>query len=213
MKTRILIFSVLMILLLNGCIVKSLHRFYHEEDVIYDEAILGTWVDEDYTRWVISQYTFGKGFMQADSTDNSYLVELYEDSLAPVQFNVHMFEVEGKKYLDFMPLRDNGDYGLLDMHLVSTHSLAMVDYDKAGNVTISWFAEEWLSSLFEENRVKIAHEVVKNPGINTDTFFVLTASTNELQKFIKKYGNRETTADCDKNDHDHFMCTQLKKVN
>lgn len=212
MKTRILISLALLVFLLNGCIVKSLHQFYHEEDVIYDEEILGAWLDDEYTRWVISPYTYSKVFLGSDTTDNSYLVELYEDSLVPIQFNAHMFEVDGKKYLDFMPLRDDDNYDLLEMHLVPTHSLAMIDYDKNGNMTISWFAEEWLKKLFEENRVKIAHEIVEDPGIKTDSEYVLTASTDELQKFILKYGNRETPDKCEENDNDYFMCTQLTKI-
>jgi hypothetical protein len=56
-------------------------------------------------------------------------------------------------------------------------------------VQIKWFNEEWLGSLFEQNRIKISHETVKNEsGKETDNFYLLTASTDELQKFILKYG-------------------------
>ena len=210
MKTRILIFSAIMAFLLNGCIVKSIHQFYHEENVIFEEALLGSWDDDDNTRWVIKPFTFSKGFMKEDSIDNSYLVELYEDSLNPVKFNAHLFQVDGKKYLDFLPLRDDQNEGFLDLHLVSAHSLAMIDYDEKGILAISWFDEEWLGKLFEENRVKIAHEVVNSSAIDIGTEYILTASTEELQKFILKYGNPEDASRCEENDN--LMCVRLTRI-
>lgn len=210
MKTRATVYAILLALILNGCIVKSLHQFYHEENVIYDEALLGTWLDDDHTRWVISPYTFSKGFMHGDTTDNSYLVEFYEDSLVPAKFNAHLFEVEGRKYLDFLPLRENRYDGLLDAHLLTTHSLALIDYEDNGQVTISWFDEEWLNNLFEENRVKIAHEKITGAAGELGSEYVLTASTSELQKFIAKYGDPGSDRRCD--DNDNFMCVQLTKT-
>jgi len=144
MKTRILILAAILALLFNGCIVKSLHQFYDEDEVIFEDALLGTWQDDDKIRWEISPFMFSKGFMKGDSTDNSYLVELYEDSINPVKFNAHLFQVDGKKYLDFVPLREDRYDGLLDMHLVSAHSLAFIDYTESNKLTISWFNEEWL---------------------------------------------------------------------
>lgn len=209
MKTRILIFASLLLFVLSGCIVKSLHQFYQEDDVIYDNTLLGSWLDEDSTLWVIKPYTFAVGFMKGDSIDNSYLVELYEDANEPQKFNAHLFELGGKKYLDFRPLRDDRYDDFLDVHLISAHSLALIEINDQGSLTIGWFNEDWLGKLFEENRVKISHEVVKGESPSEGSEYVLTASTDELQKFILKYGVPGENGLCV--DDDNFLCIQLTR--
>jgi len=47
-------------------------------------------------------------------------------------------------------------------------------------MTIWRFNPDWLEKLFDENRIRISHE-------NVGDQIVLTASTEELQKFIAKY--------------------------
>jgi len=209
MKTRILIFASLFLFVLSGCIVKSLHQFYQEEDVIYDNTLLGSWLDEDSTLWVIKPYAFAVGFMKGDSIDNSYLVEFYEDANEPQKFNAHLFELGGKKYLDFRPLRDDRYDDFLDVHLISAHSLALIEINDQGSLTIGWFNEDWLGKLFEENRVKISHEVVKGEAPSEGSEYVLTASTEELQKFILKYGVPGENGLCV--DDDNFLCIQLTR--
>lgn len=210
MKARKVIFLSALVLMMNSCIVKSLHKFYFEDDVVFDEMLIGTWLDEDDTRWEIRQHQFSKGFMKGDSLDNSYLVELYEDSLDPVRFNVHLFFIDGNKYLDFLPIRDDRYDGLYDMHMIGSHSIAMINKKSDGEITISWFDEEWLHQLFEENRVKIAHEKVSNPNWREESEYVLTAGTGELQKFIRKYGAPEHLFACD--DNDNLICVNLKRI-
>jgi len=209
MKTRALIWLAALLLILNSCVVKSLHQFYEEEDVVWDESLLGSWVDEDGSRWVIKPFTFPTGLMKEDSTDNSYLVELYEDTLDAQRFNVHLFRLNGRMYLDFKPILGDREDDFLHIHLVPTHSLALVDRDEQGRWAIGWFNEEWLNRLFQENRIKISHEVVKgNPGGGGDQY-VLTASTDELQKFIQKYGLPGEKPFC--SDEDNFLCVRLTK--
>ena len=72
------------------------------------------------------------------------------------------------------------------MHHFPTHTLARIGKDKDG-IMLYWYGEEWLTDLFEQNRIKIHHETVDiSPGY---TRHVLTAQTDELQKFITKYAN------------------------
>lgn len=210
MKTRALVLWTLIALLMTGCIVKSLHPFYNEENVIYDKSLLGSWTDEDSARWEIRPFAFPKGFMKEDSLDNSYLVILYEEEKEPAKFNAHLFKVGDNMYLDFVPLRNDRDEGFFDLHLISAHSLALVSNPSPEKLSIAWFNEEWLGKLFEENRVKISHEVVMSAGGNTGKEYILTASTDELQKFILKYANPREDDPCV--DNDNFLCVQLTKT-
>lgn len=189
MKTRKIILIGILATMMSGCLVKSLHPFYAESDVIYKPELTGKWLDDDSSKWVISRFTISKGLFKGDSLDNSYLVEMYEDTTRPSKFNVHLFSINGLLYLDFLPIRDKGEQEFYDFHLVPAHSLARVRFDSNDRMTISWFNEEWLNKLFEENRVKISHEVILSDETGYGKQYVLTASTSELKKFIVKYGN------------------------
>ena len=70
-------------------------------------------------------------------------------------------------------------------HHIPVHTLARVQYN-SDSILLYWFAEEWLTELFEENRIRIKHETVESGDYARH---VLTASTDDLQKFIKKYVN------------------------
>ena len=207
MKTRNTILIFILGLLMSSCLVKSLHSYYKESDVIYKPELLGTFTDADGAVWEISRYSFSKGFMEGDSIDNSYLVEMYEDSRHKSRFNVHLFKLDGVSYLDFAPIRPDRPEVLTELHLVPTHSIARIEVISDDELIISWFDEEWLTKLFEENRVKIAHEVVTTTDVLQPTEYVLTAGTEELQKFIIKYGNTELPVDCGENKS--FSCTKL----
>ncbi len=86
-----------------------------------------------------------------------------EDSLPTSKFNAHLFQLNEKYYLDFAPIRDDDNENMQNLHLVSTHSIARIKFQQNGEVKISWFNENWLAELFEENKIKISHEVI-NPG-------------------------------------------------
>ena len=77
---------------------------------------------------------------------------------------------------------------MIDIHMIPAHTIARIDFVSEDEVVIAWFNEDWLKDLFEENRVKIDHEVIRTAEENFSKEYVLTASTDELQKFIIKYG-------------------------
>ncbi|MCF8302151.1 MAG: hypothetical protein K9I94_02670 [Bacteroidales bacterium] len=210
MKAKSIILIGIMGLLFSGCLVKSLHPYYEERDVVFKPELLGSYMDADETAWKISRYSFSKGFMKGDSIDNSYLVEMQQkDAKRVSRFNVHLFELEGINYLDFAPIREDRDEVLMELHLVPAHSIAQIEIISDNEITISWFEEEWLTDLFKENRVKIAHEVITYTDELEPTQYVLTAGTSELQKFLIKYGKTKLPAECD--EYNSVSCTTLKR--
>ena len=50
------------------------------------------------------------------------------------------------------------------------------------NLIFYWFDPDYFADLIEQNKVKISH-------IDNDGEILITASTDELQKFVKKYGS------------------------
>jgi len=189
MKTKLIILTGILAMMMSSCLVKSLHPFYTEKDLIYKPELIGTWLGKDSTTWEISQHKVFNGFLKDEKPTPGYDI-VYTDQKGTSKFLAHLFNAGGYLYLDFY-LPDLEGPDLAVMHLVPAHTLAGVEL--SGNqITIKWYNEEWLVKLFNDNRIRIAHERIpfdldeKNP----DNFqVVLTAPTADLQKFISKYGN------------------------
>jgi len=190
-----LIFSFFIILNLSGCFIKALHPFYHRDDLIFDDAFLGSWYDQDSDRWEIIQHKGSKGFMKGDTLYQSYLVKLTEGEFQD-EFIVHMFNLNTDTYLDFYPLLENNNSpwhaedrnsDLFNYHILPTHTLAGFYKKNDSLIYVKWFNEEWLKMLFEQRRIKISHEIIERD--KNDKTYVLTANTDELRKFVLKYGN------------------------
>lgn len=190
-----LVLSLFVILNLSGCIVKALHPFYKDNDLVFDQNFLGSWYDQDSSKWEIVQYKSSKGFMKGDSLYKAYRVCLSENNIQN-EFIVHMFKLGGDTYLDFYPVM-NGDNklcqteekntDLYNYHIVPTHTLAKFFTKNDSLVYVKWFNEDWLKRLFEQRRIKIAHEEIEQG--KHDKTYILTATTGELRKFVLKYGN------------------------
>ena len=52
-------------------------------------------------------------------------------------------------------------------------------------IVLTEFDNDRLIKLFQQNRIRLPHEI---PGEDED-YVVITASTDELQKFITRYAN------------------------
>ena len=189
MKTKLIILSALLAVIMSGCLVKSLHPFYTDKDVVYKPELTGRWAGEDSASWEIRQHKSFAGFMKDEKFTPAYDITL-TDKKGTSKFLAHLFTVDKQLYIDFY-LPDVEGQDLAVMHLIPAHTLAKVEL-APNQITIKWYNEEWLVKLFNENRVRIGHERIpfdldeKNP----DNFeVVLTAPTADLQKFIAKYGN------------------------
>ncbi len=190
MKTRIVLLSLLLIFLLQGCLVKSLHPFFTDKDLIFKKELIGNWTDKDSAAWEIRQHMRFTGLFKPDAPDNSYDIAL-TDNKGTSHYIAHLFRLEDHLYLDFLPVDISCQNDLAGLHLVATHTLAKVDLS-GGKIIIGWYNEEWLTGLFNKNKIRIAHERVPSDTDQRDPEsmqIILTAQTEELQKFIIKYGN------------------------
>lgn len=190
MKKKSIIILALIAICLQGCVVKSIYPFYKESDVVYNKALEGTWYDQDKNKWMIHQNPY---------KPNSYELH-YSKNSREVALIGHLFKIDDVMYFDMIASEDNSeDMPIFDVHLVPTHSIAKIDKLTNQNVVIKWFNEEWLRKMFVENRIKIRHEMIydENPKSEDDGIYLLTASTEELQAFVAKYGNNDDAFDSD----------------
>jgi hypothetical protein len=193
MKRSKVIILILALTAMSSCLVSSLHPFYKEEDKYFDDSMVGNWYDEDSCIWTIRPNMVSREFMKPKEPDGSYKITYYEDQESISHLTATLFQLNRVDYVDFMPDLNEEHFtsDLTSYHHIPVHTLARVQYSK-DSILLYWYGDEWLNELFEQNRIRIKHETVENHDYDRQ---VLTASTDELQKFIKKYANDPKTSE------------------
>ena len=192
LKTVILICCLVV---LNSCIVKSLQPFYTTESIAYQKDFVGKWIDNKKHTWEV--ISFKKAFLEENKTSKiseedkaifekykeGYFVALTKKDEESV-FLTMPFIVDGQLFMDFIPFNyEDLTDDLVSQHLLNTHSVAKIDKEE-NNLKITWLDEDRLKDLFKKDLLKLKHETV-----GFDESFVLTASSEELHRFLKKYIN------------------------
>lgn len=200
---RTVIFTALFMtaFLLSGCFLKSVHPLVKEEDSIVVPGLEGRWESSE-ERWTFarSREYFPSSISSddedlffningEDSTDiegmKGYLM-IHEDiggsSVDSTFFMTYFVNLGDNLFLDLYPL-DLRESSLYTNHFIPIHTFAKVEL-KSDSLDIRLFKDSWIEDQIKDNRVRIKHEKVED-GV------LITASTEELQKFIIKYGNIE----------------------
>jgi hypothetical protein len=193
MKHSKLIILILAMTAMSSCLVSSLHPFFKAKDKYFDTTMVGYWIDGDSCIWTILPNMVSAGFMEAEKHDSSYVITYYEDEEKYAALTGTLFRLNDVDYVDFIPdpSEDHCTSDMTTYHHVPVHTLARVQYNK-DSILLYWYADEWLNELLEQNRIRIQNETI--PGYDSDRH-VLTAPTDELQKFIRKYANDPKTSE------------------
>ena len=195
MKTKFIV-SLMAFVLFSSCIVKSLHPFYTSDKIAYNKNIVGTWIDSKKGKWEIvsfkdewekeskSQTKITKEDREAYERFKDAYVINYKKSDKQGDFIVVPFEIYGDLFLDFTPFYYDTDElnGLVAQHLLKTHSAAKIEFTNNGGFDIKFLSEEKVKPLFNDNKIRLKHE---NSGVDED--LILTASSQELYEFLKRF--------------------------
>ena len=190
-KKKIVFISLILMILVNACI-PSLHPLYTEEDLILDNRIVGTWVSDESTEdesiWKIEKYRGcgecpGPAELYPENLDGKLYRLEHIQSSDTITFDLYLLKLGDYLYFDFYPHEYESENDMRNMHLYPVHTFAKVDI-KQNSIVIKQFSIDYLEELIEQNKIKISHE---KSGMN----IILTASTLELQKFVKKYADDE----------------------
>ena len=200
MKTRKLAF-ICLAALLGGCSpIISLHPLLTEENLAFDENLLGTWVEpnEPETTWE---------FARLDETNAGRLAETYRDAF-PKLYHLALTtksEDQAVKGTFVAALGKLGDHLVLDLFpdqfpsgdqdptkiplaynslfFVRVHMFYKVDFSD-DQLTLWSTDDKALKELLVAEPNAVRYEVVEKQTI-------LTASTKELQEFVTKFANDE----------------------
>jgi len=161
-------------LVLTSC-APSLHPFYTDKDIVFNDALLGAWVNES-----------GDKCMFTKSGDNHYDFLFVDDGSS--RFEARLIELGGVRFLDLYPKTQVKNNDLCPVNFVPAHTLALLTISK-DSISIAMMDVEWLKKLSDQNRLDLAHERLADAAI------VLTAPTRELQTFVMKHAHDKEAFD------------------
>lgn len=166
MRSLFMYFTAIALLLLCGCIA-SLHPVYTQEDLVFNQALVGTWKDNNGQE----SWTFSK-----EGEKKYHLV--YTDSEGKKgSFEAHLFKVGQYLFMDFYPQElDLELNGFSLFHLLPVHTFFHVQRIEP-NLKMRPPDPEWFKKYARENADAPAFEIV-------DDRVVLTAEPKSIQKFF-----------------------------
>lgn len=172
--------ATLVACLLAGC-VPSLHPWYADKDVTFEEKLLGVWNQEkEDNLWI---------FEKGDEQSKGYRLTIVSEDKEkdPALLEAHLFKINGKSYLDMFPAGNSFDNAndFFKLHITGLHQLLRIDSIQP-TVQFRMLNPDTTGKMLKEKPDLIAHE---NPA-DTESV-LLTASTEKLQKFIAEHTDDE----------------------
>jgi hypothetical protein len=187
MRLRTLAF-LLPAILLTGCtdfmdfdldlditIPVSLHPLATQDDIIFDETLLGRWQGpEDLV------VVFEEG-----SDSDTYAVKYFEDSIQVGSFQATLTDLDGTVILDIST--PGPDPNILEMNkllYLPTHAYMKIEHrEPTLSMQLAFF-----DLMLADDPNALKHETVISAD---DTYLVITASTKQLRRFIRTYAEDE----------------------
>ena len=193
MKKVSVILACTLVIFLSSCL-RTLHPIFTSRDIVYEPKLIGNWKTEN-------QGTKGSVIITSLAVDNSielpekisrlrqlgYLISYQdENGKATEQYIAFLARIGKHLYFDYFPA-DKKDNKTIDeffaSHFVKMHTSYRVDTSKDGGFELSQLDELYVTKLIDEKKIHIIHEKDLKSNI------VITASTDELQQYIIKYGD------------------------
>ena len=185
MKTKNALFLIVILISAQSCTIFSLNPLYHDEDLLESNELVGLWQDADEGEEYVSFEKY---------EDKKYILRYMENNEDPkesdtISYEAGLLKLGDHYFIDLYPYYDEGfeeeDY--LFRSFIPAHAVLKIEWenDKMQLYTLSY---DRLNELFEQNRIRIRHQMFEE-------YIVITASTEELQKFIRKYADDELAFD------------------
>jgi len=179
-NTKKLLFYLLAALL-GGCIpVMSLHPLFTEETLVFEEKLLGTWVDDSNNIWE---------FKDPNEQEKIYKLIFVDNEGQKGSFDARLTKLENKLFLDVYPSEppwDEEDPNKVEWPFNTLFFMPVHTFIKINGIEpqlkLQLTDDDELKKLLKENPNAVEHT-------STEDKFVLTASTEELQAFVVKYAD------------------------
>ncbi len=170
--------------LLGGCVpVMSLHPLYTEKDTVFEERLLGTWVDDPNSPETTWQ------FSRIEEPNNAYNLVFSDEEGKKGSFVAHLVGLQNQLFLDVYPSEppwEIEDPNKLELFyncffLIPVHTFIKIDFN--GPQLKMWSTnDEDMEKFLKEEPNAVKHTFIEDK-------LILTAPTKELQNFVLKYAD------------------------
>jgi DNA-directed RNA polymerase subunit H (RpoH/RPB5) len=173
MKTRKML-PFLLAVALVGC-VPSLHPLFTDSEIVFEEKLLGVWKQGDKETWE---------FKRAGPNSNNYEM-IYTNDGEKGPFVAMLGKINDMMFLDLYPdeveIQANDFY---KVHLLPAHTFLKIEQIQP-TLKMRAIDPEKFNKMLTNDPNLIRHEVIDDDRV------VITASTQELQQFMKEHANDE----------------------
>lgn len=166
---RFSIVSALVLILAAGCLPLA-QPAYHDADLVFDEAVLGRWQQQDSS----ATWSFSRG------EGKDYQLVYTDDDGRSGQFIAHVAEFGGVRVLDLFPVKDEvAGNEFYKFHLMPIHTAYLMRSTESG-LELAGFDLNWLKEYLTSNPSALEHTSFNGQ-------LLVTASTDEVQAFILEH--------------------------
>jgi len=156
---------------LAGCWTLSVYPLYTENDIVFDQRLIGAWGDTTGSRdgtWIFQQ-----------GENNAYCLVTREKDKPEGIFKAHLVHLGDNLFLDIYPDNPKKENEFYQSHLIPGHTFWKIAFEKKSMI-LAPLDQEWLEERYRNKTLEIA-------CFSDDNVIIFTAPTAELQKFITTY--------------------------
>lgn len=174
--------------LIGGCVpVASLHPLFTKEDVVFQEDLLGTWVDkpdDPETTW-----QFKRCDKKDERYENAYELVFTDEHGKKGMFVARLVKLQDKLFLDIYPSElpwepddpNQIKYPYNLFFLMPMHSFIKIDSVQP-QLKMRITMDDEMKKLLDEKPDAVKH-------VSIEDRLILTAPTRELKAFVLKYAD------------------------
>ena len=210
MKKIIFIMSLAILVTASSC-VTTLQPLVTYNTAIADNRVEGAW-EQDGEEYIV-QKVFNSDFYKKNKKDleksrkenngqlsekdkrdsvlfsKSYLIKYSKDGIQYLLFG-SMIKLNGRLFMNFTPAdmteidTSNAEIEINLSDRISSHTIARVQFTNNNIMKL-----DFIDGGYVYDQIKAGHMKIKNETDELYDTFLITASTTELQQFLKKYGD------------------------
>ena len=193
-KVSIILAFTLVVIFLSSCL-RTLHPIFTIKDIVYEPKLLGSWKTENQGTKGFATITNLAAANSIELPDKisaikqkGYLIS-YANSKGETgeQYIAFLAKIGNHLYFDYYPADKKSNQKLDEFflaHYVKVHTSFKVDISEDRSFQLVQLDESYVTKLIEEKKFRISHEKDEDGDIK-----IITASTQELQQYLIKYGN------------------------
>ncbi|HEY0680508.1 MAG TPA: hypothetical protein VGD17_19640 [Chitinophagaceae bacterium] len=192
MKKLHVIAVMILLLGLSSCL-STVHPIFTEKDLVFDQKLIGNWKEKKDSLNGSVEITLAtnKDLDEIPQlrkfAGKTYMIRVLSTSgeIESAYFGF-MLKLGKNYYFDYFPaetptLKTYDDF--YKSHFVKLHTSYRIQITSPRSFQMQQLDENYLQNLIREKKIRIRHETRENGN------FVVTASTEELQQYLLKYGD------------------------